>query len=583
MQIIASSMTLNSYGVIKTLQTCKFAGHGHGEVWNEEKSRLAPAPIFVEGKMIDLLQLHREVITHGGYDNVTGNSIWSLISERLGFRKNSGSFVQSIYVKYLRSLDYELGMLKDGLHENVGWLDKDVGESSMGTLFGKGVGELSVKTLIAEGVGKSSGGMPRVDCISTGNSCNVSNDSVIDHEEDKNKVPSKKRRLSYSNVSSSHQDCREPGTNRGNAFVDMIVWLRRLALNPGDPSKGQGSCRSFQNKAWVEDCETMIMKARSILWGRNELIDCGGHTGNRAKQKVRPSLYYKEIGKPDTNTLEKLRANQSRAVKYGLHLDARGAIEDTAWLYRTSGQIFGVGGSGQFIEKSFQPSAEYLKSMSEALSIGYLLNSNVTRKRIPIGAHFQAEIPPWTSKTLKSRKCFCKRQQSSEFLAGSCVWPCHGSHTVSHVSSVGKGRPLCCGCILPMSIECVNLHITQKRLKLKREIGDAFFSWGFDDMGESVSVCWTHPEERVFNMIVRSNLSSLGKNFWEELPKALPSKSMKQLVSYYFNVFTVRRRAVQNRITPDSIDSDDDERNTLTSEQLTALGTSQDWILREVG
>ena len=58
---------------------------------------------------------------------------------------------------------------------------------------------------------------------------------------------------------------------------------------------------------------------------------------------------------------------------------------------------------------------------------------------------------------------------------------------------------------------------------------------------------------------MRLNPASLEKNFWNYLPTCLPSKKIEDLVSYDFNVFVLRRRGIQNRVTPDNIDSDDDE------------------------
>eukprot|EP00249_Psilotum_nudum_P018363 c26765_g1_i1 orf=390-1421(-) len=131
---------------------------------------------------------------------------------------------------------------------------------------------------------------------------------------------------------------------------------------------------------------------------------------------------------------------------------------------------------------------------------------------------------------------------------------------------VGKGRSEVCSCTHRGSIDCVRLHIEEKRQALKDEVGEAFFAWGFDKMGESVSEKWMHDEELTFQEIVRMNPSSLEKNFWISLLGAFPSKSMADLVSYYFNVFVVRKRAMQNRYNPENIDSDDDETEFFESE-----------------
>ena len=93
-------------------------------------------------------------------------------------------------------------------------------------------------------------------------------------------------------------------------------------------------------------------------------------------------------------------------------------------------------------------------------------------------------------------------------------------------------------------MECVRLHVEEEREKLKEELGVSFSSWRFDDMGESVSKSWSSEEEHKFWALVRLNPASLEKNFWNYLPTSLPSKNIEYLVSYYFNVFVLRRRGI---------------------------------------
>jgi hypothetical protein len=73
-------------------------------------------------------------------------------------------------------------------------------------------------------------------------------------------------------------------------------------------------------------------------------------------------------------------------------------------------------------------------------------------------------------------------------------------------------------------------------------------------MGEIVSEHWSSEDEKAFHDLVRRNPVS----FWHKVLDVFPSKSMPDIVSYYFNVFVLRRRAIQNRTDPENIDSDDD-------------------------
>jgi hypothetical protein len=149
---------------------------------------------------------------------------------------------------------------------------------------------------------------------------------------------------------------------------------------------------------------------------------------------------------------------------------------------------------------------------------------------------------------------------------GSKMWPLSESKRVVNKSRDGRGRQPSCFCPVPGSQECVRLHIEAERQKLFGEIGQTFELWGFDQMGECVATQWTKKEERTFKAIVRLNPPSQNKNFWDELPTFFPDRSHFELVSYYFNVFVLRCRALQNRVSGAKIDSDDDETELVDSE-----------------
>lgn len=332
-----------------------------------------------------------------------------------------------------------------------------------------------------------------------------------------------------------------------NLLASVVQWIKKLALNPGDPKKGQGPPGSEQNEAWVEKCVAMASKVRAVLWKGNEHLSYVHSSGNLDRQRIPPALYYKEFPKPNKQTLGKLRANFVRSVKYGYHCSGSG------------NHPYGC-----------------LKSFNDMVSMGYLLNNKASRKRIPIGTDFQAEVPPWASPTKHPFKptkvkdvspgntcSFCESESTA--WIGNLVWP-HSEFEGVVRGRIGQGRPNECGCTNPTSIECVRSHVLVEREKLKLELGEAFNSLGFSDMGETVSEFWMKDEELEFELIMKMNPSSMGKNFWDVIPTALPAKSFKELVSYYFNVFVLRRRSVENRTVPESVDSDDDEKELLIGE-----------------
>jgi hypothetical protein len=175
-----------------------------------------------------------------------------------------------------------------------------------------------------------------------------------------------------------------------------------------------------------------------------------------------------------------------------------------------------------------------------------------TRKPVPIGPNHQAELPecrPFDERT----------RDGSEKWIKNCVMPLPGVDVLSSMLKPVHSKAGC-DCVDAGSINCVRKHVREAREKLKVSIGaDTFKELGFCNMGEEVASSWTEDEEHLFHEVVSSNPASLRRNFWDELSLAFPAKSSKELVSYYFNVFMLRKRAEQNRFDPMNIDSDDDE------------------------
>ncbi|MED6125097.1 hypothetical protein PIB30_065293 [Stylosanthes scabra] len=185
-----------------------------------------------------------------------------------------------------------------------------------------------------------------------------------------------------------------------------------------------------------------------------------------------------------------------------------------------------------------------------------------------MGPDHQADIPAWDSSVAIERPnssegvpnlVFPVGNEDEKRLMGTCIIPMPQMELFSDNDEVGKGRSDCC-CEDRGSIRCVRQHIAEEREKLLKEFGhQKFDELGLNDMGERVAEKWSAEEERLFHEVVFNNPVSLGKNFWHYLSIALPSRSKKEIVSYYFNVFILRKRAEQNRNDALSIDSDNDE------------------------
>ncbi|XP_076905317.1 uncharacterized protein LOC143561046 [Bidens hawaiensis] len=176
-----------------------------------------------------------------------------------------------------------------------------------------------------------------------------------------------------------------------------------------------------------------------------------------------------------------------------------------------------------------------------------LLDSD-PRKEVPVGPEHQADVPGYNSDSSRTYT-FNEREK---ILTGICVISNHEGETVIPQTD--------CECADNGSVRCVQQHVTEARVNLKQSLGlETFINLGFDKMGEEVSGNWTEEEEQRFQDIIYSNPVSHGKRFWEVLSVEFSTRTKKELVSYYFNVFVYRRRAVQNRSHLLAIDSDDDE------------------------
>ncbi|CAA2975264.1 at-rich interactive domain-containing 2 [Olea europaea subsp. europaea] len=199
-----------------------------------------------------------------------------------------------------------------------------------------------------------------------------------------------------------------------------------------------------------------------------------------------------------------------------------------------------------------------------------LLLDHPPRKLVPVGQYHQADIPEWGSHFCKTPNCSEHTEEApnlvsqvletdEERLAGTCVVPMSDSDQLADNGEVGVGRTDCI-CEDEGSIRCFQQHIMEAREKLEGTFGpETFAELGLCDVGEIVAEKWSEEEEKLFHQVIFSNPTSLGKNYWNHLAVVFPSRSKKEIVGYYFNVFMLRRRAEQNRFAPLNIDSDDDE------------------------
>lgn len=186
------------------------------------------------------------------------------------------------------------------------------------------------------------------------------------------------------------------------------------------------------------------------------------------------------------------------------------------------------------------------------------------RKPVTVGPNYQADVPEWDSKiasiTYNDTDVSETAAGSYEHeLMGTCIIPMPAWESSAYDDKVGSGRADC-SCEDKDSVRCVRQHISEAREELRNSLGhERFTELGFYDMGELVAEKWSEEEEELFHKVVFTNSPSSGRNFWFSLASVFPYRTKQEIVSYYFNVFMLRKRSEQNRCESMSIDSDNDE------------------------
>ncbi|XP_076948835.1 AT-rich interactive domain-containing protein 1-like [Bidens hawaiensis] len=300
--------------------------------------------------------------------------------------------------------------------------------------------------------------------------------------------------------------------------LPMLDWLKRVASDPCDPVIGSVP-KSWKWKGYGNDhVWKQVLLAKEAV-----RVKVDGHSNaKQKKQKMHPDMYNDGAKKSNTRTSQRL-------VSVGENLSTILSRKPEILKY-----------------------SELSSPGSDAGEKDSLWACNYRKKRIPLGQAFQAEVPTWTGEI----------QETETKWLGTRVWPLEATETRASLierEPIGKGRRDSCGCQVISSAECVRFHVAEKRSRLKLELGSAFVKWKFDTMGEDVSHEWTETEKTKFASVIKSNPGSSGRSFWDVLATNFKNKTRRELVSYYFNVYLLGRRAHQNRADPSNVDSDDDE------------------------
>ncbi|KAL8136396.1 hypothetical protein V2J09_002397 [Rumex salicifolius] len=507
-------------------------GEKRGVGENRSLSRPLP-PLLGNGKAIDLVKLFVHVKNRGGYEAVTREGLWETVGEDQGLScAGLGAAIKLVYYKYLQSLERDsmnvsgsvdfddmamdfVGLKADLKAFASTVLDgekKNDAESEEGSTDGDKLGGVKMGSTV-ENVEAAD-----VDSASSGLSGNQKppyadvDVKIMKNEtksvENEARSATKYRRSSGANGGEEQEAVvgdsfavKEGSTQKRKreSLSCILQWMAFAAKDPTNPVIGSLPESSKWNSYAKDHSWKQVLLARKALFLKKPEGMSQEQYDLQKQQRMHPSMY------DDVNvSAERVRAR-----------------------------------------RLLQPS-----SLSQNFSFSNQ-SSSIFQKRIPVGKFFQVDVPKWTGLPAES---------DSKWL-GTRIYPPDKSGPVSPLDqySAPNIRRDPCGCQYPGSSACVKLHVSRSRMKLKVELGSIFYLWKFDKMGEEAAVSWTAKEEQKFEAVVKENPLSLGKFFWDELTKSLPMKNREELVSYYYNVFLLRRRGHQNRCSPSDIDSDDDE------------------------
>ncbi|PIN18587.1 hypothetical protein CDL12_08741 [Handroanthus impetiginosus] len=478
-------------------------------------------PVIGEGQEVDLFKLHSVVRNRGGYSKVSENGLWSSVAIECGFDLITGAALKLVYVKYLYTLDRWLLKINDKKEKNTRVKEVQICfsghlmelESDL-KVFLSGITDIVKEEKFVEFKKRSLEGGPDDKGFMklNVNDKNVNEKQSIDKGGDDEEDPVVRKR--------KRESC-----------VSMLNWLIKVAKDPCDPAidplpkrhkwKCYGSELEWKQVLLVR--EAMLLKKNVDASSQQSVL--------QKKQKMHPSMY-----EDDQCGSERLRC--SRRL-----LTAKDSSRKTQVQHSGDSSSSGCQSDDEFFDN---------KSDSTADSDNFWFNCR-RQKRVPIGPSLQADLPKF---------CGDDYEGDSKWLATK-IWPLDTSEQKKSClierDPIGKGRQESCGCEFSGSPECVRFHIREKMMKIRLELGSAFYKWKFDNMGEIVALSWTNKDENKFRNIVESNRLSSEKYFWDELFKFFPEKGREALVSYYFNVFLLRRRIHHNRSNAGNIDSDDEE------------------------
>ncbi|KAK6152510.1 hypothetical protein DH2020_015145 [Rehmannia glutinosa] len=317
--------------------------------------------------------------------------------------------------------------------------------------------------------------------------------------------------------------------------TEMIARLKGLALDP---------CKPQFTKDYIEPVRNQILRIRKIMvlndsnipWKKRKLEQF-------VKDKLRaPSGFSVPEQRNGLDSVDSPKYHYKRTTSF---------MDDIIHWNSSNALSLEINNT---IPYSSSPTLD-----GPSIRLWNIIANHLQRKAIPIGPRFQVDVPEWSSpvNTNILIDTYNRCPENSKWL-GTRIWPIEKGNTETTQQTIGKGRPDSCCCVSPGSVDCIRHHVLEERLSLQRDLGPAFFSWRFDEMGHQVSKSWTLKERQTFESLVTMGPSR--KKLLKHGLKCFSNKCRKDIIGYYFNVYIPQRMSLQVKSSPvNEIDTDDDE------------------------
>lgn len=550
---------------------------------NSVKETVRPMPaILGGGRCADFYELFWVVKKRGGYDSVSKKNMWATVAEECGIDLSLSASLKLIYYKYLDGFDqWLLRIVRDKRFTNLhckldehlnfengfrGLLahadtlkdskDMHLERNKNRTCIELKIDDSRMLDIVDDDEKNETYDHNDDERTVSDNSDDNSNDDEDDDgdsdsndDDDGGDEENTQADLTEIRIQSSNK-CfgeREFEVNlrkrKQESLSETLNWIIQIAKQPYGTSIGtqMEGVKGKNNHGGGEFWEQALLIREALFLER--------HVTSTAKQrqkklKMQPSMYEDHATFGNQST-ERLRCSDRIPIMKS-HLCPCCNPSSVATQNKMVLPLKAQSESSPKLQTQVTPSMLTIENSVRSF------NNNPLEKKVSVGPLYQAEVPVWTSVVYES---------DPKWL-GTQIWPLYTleSNFIIARDPVGKGRPDFCDCPFPNSVKCVRFHIAEKRMKLKHELGSVFYRWRFDSMGEEVSLRWTSDEEKRFKSFMRLNSSSLHRYF--------PPKTRENLVSYYFNVFVIQQRSYQNRVTPKSIDSDDESEFGSVSEDF---------------